>query len=282
MSTDMGADSAGSAGVCQRLRAGATAVDQRLQFGADLPEAGGAQDRVFHQHAADQGGQAGREKLAKRGHVRIGIVDDGVDDGRRRVAAERQPAGQHLVQRDAERPHVGALIRLAAQAHLRADVQPGAERDAGMRQTRGGAGEGQSEIGQARRAVFGEQHIGRLDVAVDDVQVVGAGQRVGQFQGDGQRRLDRELRLPPEQIGQSATTYVLHDDDLAAVGLARSQDFDDVRMIEPVEQIDFPLKPRDRLRLARRQFGAETLDGHALAGLSVHAQIHFAHAATPD
>ncbi len=67
-----------------------------------------------------------------------------------------------------------------------------------------------AEVGQAWGAIFGQQHIGGLDVAVDNIEVVGAGQGIGQFQGDLQDLLNVKLPSFFEQVFQVTAFYVFH------------------------------------------------------------------------
>jgi hypothetical protein len=41
-----------------------------------------------------------------------------------------------------------------------------------------------SKVGEARRAVLGQEHVRGLEVAMDDPKVMGTGQGIGDFQGD--------------------------------------------------------------------------------------------------
>ncbi len=96
-------------------------------------------------------------------------------------------AGQHLVEQHAEAVQVGAGIHRLAANLLRAHVARRADGQAGPGHDRGAAeGFGDAEVGQHRAAVFAEQDVLGLDVAVDDVAAVGVVQGAGHGAGDGQ------------------------------------------------------------------------------------------------
>ena len=105
---------------------------------------------------------------------------------RHRVAAERQHAGEHLEQHDAQRVQVGAAVDLLAGDLLGRHEAGRAQHQAGL---------GLARVGDARDAEVGDLHgvavqlvhdVGRLDVAVHHVLPVRIGQRLGHARDDGQ------------------------------------------------------------------------------------------------
>ena len=69
----------------------------------------------------------------------------------------------------------------------------------------GGATAGDAEVGEARRAVLADQHVGGLDVAVDDAGPVGGLDRAGQLDARAQDLLDGEpLRAAHASRGSAA------------------------------------------------------------------------------
>jgi hypothetical protein len=105
---------------------------------------------------------------------------------------------------------------------------------------------GEPEVQHERPAVGADHDVARLEVAVDDVLLVGVVDGVG----DVAQRLERlaELQL---QAAQGAALDVLHHDEAAAVLLGHAVDRDDVRMGQA----------RRRERLAREAFGRPFLVG---------------------
>jgi hypothetical protein len=104
--------------------------------------------------------------------------------GRKVVTPKGGFTHQHLKEQHAKGPDVGSLIQGLAAARLGAEKVWGAHQDTGLGQARAVRDAGDAKVGQAGGAVLGQQHVGRLQVAMDDAQVMGAGQGVGQFEGD--------------------------------------------------------------------------------------------------
>jgi hypothetical protein len=96
------------------------------------------------------------------------------DGGReRRVGLVRRLAGEALEQHDPERVDVGAGVERLQADRFGREVVRGAHEDVrteGGR--RAGRGSRQPEVGDPDRAVTAEQHVLRLDVAVDEVGLV--------------------------------------------------------------------------------------------------------------
>ena len=140
----------------------------------------------------------------------------------------------------------------------------------------------QAKIGEARRAVFGQQDVAGLDVAMNDVEVMRAAQRVGQLQPDRDDLLDRELMLPLEQIGQRSAADVFHDEVVLIVFFQRGQHFDDVGVIEFAQRFAFAPETLDGIWRAGHPVRHEFFDRHRFAGLPIAAQIHPAYCAAAD
>src|SRR5690606_33982624 len=76
--------------------------------------------------------------------------------------------------------------------------------------------------------LFGQEDVFRLQIAVDDLEVVGARQGPGDLDGDAQRPIDVDLTLV-QQVGQRLPLQELHYQVDAAFGqLALIVDLDDV------------------------------------------------------
>ena len=108
----------------------------------------------------------------------------------RRTARVGQRAGGELVERDPERVDVAARGRGVAGRLLRRHVRRGAEHRAGAGDQRVlGLEPGDPEVGEQYPAALRDQHVRRLDVAVDDAGGVGRGERVGEQRADRRRDL---------------------------------------------------------------------------------------------
>jgi hypothetical protein len=112
----------------------------------------------------------------------------------RTVTIERERAGQHLKQQDAERVDVACRLRRSPRRLLWRDVGGGPD-DRPAAQRIVAAGRGDSEIGELRTVLCVEDNIRRLQVPVDDSVIV----CVRQPRGDVARHLRRlfvRQRLP--------------------------------------------------------------------------------------
>ena len=87
------------------------------------------------------------------------------------LGLERDPAGERLVEDHADRVEVGGGGRLEALGLLGREVLGGAEHRAGLGDLRG-AGAGDAEVGDPRAALAVDEHVLRLEVAVDDPALV--------------------------------------------------------------------------------------------------------------
>ena len=139
-------------------------------------------------------------------HVRVRDLD-------RRLAGVRLAAGEQLEQHDPGAVDVRPGIRTAGQHQLGRQVGHGADQQTlGGRRRLGRDGLGQPEVGDLELAPIADQHVLRLDVAVHQPRVVGAGQ-------GGEHRLDQLQRperghgcLPVDHVAQGPTVDVLHHD----------------------------------------------------------------------
>ena len=176
---------------------GGQATARRQQRGAEVGGAGvtilGAACHGLEHHPLDLAGDvgadlAGAEWVAAQARQR---------HRHRRVPVPRWPSAQRLVEHEPEGVHVGAGIHRPALDLLGRQVLGGAEDQARPGELAGvGAGLverlGHAEVGDERpgravdQVVLGEQDVGRLDVAVDDADVVGVAQRGGGLAADGQ------------------------------------------------------------------------------------------------
>ncbi len=152
---------------------------------------------------------------------------------------------------------------------------------------------GVAEIGQAGRAVLGQQHVGGLQVAVQDAQVVGAGQGVGHVEGDLDRALDGQAGRPAghrdarptvsiQQIAQRAARDVLHHQVVPPLRLKGVHHLDDVGMVQLAQRFPLAQEAGQGVGVAGHHFRPQGLDGHELPGLQVPAPVHVAHPAPAE
>ena len=153
---------------------------------------------------------------------------------RRRRGPERRPARQQLVQDRPQRVHVRRrpgrvplpLGLLGSHVARRAHRDPAQGQGAPALQA-----PGQAEIRHLRRAVRGEQDVGRLEIAVHDAALVRRVDGVGQGRHQ-RRRLANRLRNPLDLLSQAAALDQLHREVRPAVHLAHVVELDHVRVAQ--------------------------------------------------
>ena len=133
--------------------------------------------------------------------LRQNLGEDRLGGGTR----EWRPARQHFVQHHAEGVHVGARVLLLLSGRLLGTHVFGrAKARARLRHPRpavAAPGQRDAEVGDQRPAVV-EQHVVRLDVAVNHALAVSVVEPGGDFGGDPDRVGDGELGLAGEPAAQ--------------------------------------------------------------------------------
>ncbi len=173
----------------------------------------------LHDHGGD--GRVHRGADAVRGLGRDGNV--AVDERHRVDGVEREAAGEHLVQGDTERVHVGPVVDRAVHAPclLGRNVGQCAFEAARAGEDRVVAAEarGDVEVGELDCARGGvDVDVRRLDVAVNDVLAVEGAEDLGELARDaeGLQHLDPALA---EQGAERDAAEVFHDHDDAVAEL---------------------------------------------------------------
>jgi hypothetical protein len=202
------------------------------------------------------------------------------------AAGERRATGEHLEQHAAERVDVGAPVDLLALDLLGRHVRGRADDLAGARQLRvaGGGGElGQAEVDELRRLavlrVRCEQHVGRLEIAMDDARGVGGVEAPAEPLRDGERTLDGQ-RAELDPVGERLAAHVLHDDE-GRIADDEVEEARDVRMLDRSDGLRFVLEALAELGIGE-ELRPEQLDGHAHADGDVLGDEDFAHAARAE
>ena len=175
-------------------------------------------------------------------------------------------SGQNLVEQKAECVDIGRRRDLVAGELLRGGV-------VGREQRRGpgGVGVGVEQLGDAeveqdrpRRpvVVLGDEHIGRLQVAVDDQPPV----RVGDGVADLSQEPEASVGVEPEagDVGRDRlAVHQLHREvRLPLVADAAVEETRDVRVAEPGQDLALAAEPVEERR--RREPAADHLEGHLL------------------
>ncbi len=186
--------------------------------------------------AVQHGAQRGRHLRAAQLHV--GDVLAHVLHRHRDLvlAAERDLAGEHLVEHDAQRVDVGLAVDLVAERLLGRDVVGGAQHAAVRGQALVDEHARDAEVGHLGRPLGVDQDVLGLDVAVDDAAVVRGAQRAGDLDRVGDRLGDRQAAQAADALLERLALDVLEHDvgrRVAVVALlAGVDDLDDVRVVE--------------------------------------------------
>ena len=115
------------------------------------------------------------------------VLEVGADQRRRDLPAKRRRAGQALEEHAAERVLVGAPVEGLALELLGCGVVEGAGEPRRAERAVAVQSPGQTEVGEVGVAVVGDQHVARLDVAVDEAAGVRSVEGGGDLVDDRQR-----------------------------------------------------------------------------------------------
>ena len=199
----------------------------------------------------------------------------------------------HLIERYAQRPHVGACIYVLTArlfgGHIgdRTDDGSGVRAHHDLSRVRrcrlgtGGCELCESEIQHLHEPVRPEHHVLGLDVAVNDASGVCGGQRGGHLDSDVERLTHRQPgRAEPSSEGLAL--HVLHRDVvLVLVGLTERVDRADVGVIQRGRAPRFLLEPQQTGGIPG-QIGGEELEGHLAAKAQLRGEPDLAHASRSD
>ena len=224
-------------------------------------------------------GQQRHQRPGDAGQVGV-AGDDAVEDRLERVAAPavRRAPGGRVRHRRAPGVHVGGRAARLALDHLGSQV-PGRPHDqAGLGQPGGVRGLGDAEVDH-HRAVVGEHHVARLEVAVHHARGVDRGQRrrgaVGQ---PAQARAGQRPAAAHHGL-QRRAGHVPGDDIGELAGHVGVQHLRDERAADPAHGLDLAGQAEAGVG-ALGGVGMEHLDGHQ-AALRIPGEVDHPHAAFP-
>ncbi len=214
-----------------------------------------------------------------------------------RVAREELLGGQHLVQQNAERPHVGPAVGRLPGRLLGRHVRRRAEDRAELGPVSGGQRRGVHQRRRVRRAggrpwrverlrqpevedldlpFSGQLDVLRLEVAMDDPLLVGLLEGLGDLPGHRQGLVEgKGAGLQP--FRQGGALDQLHDQGAHPARLFEPEDRRDVGMVQLGEQPCLALEARQTLGVGGEGRG-QHLDRHLTLEPGVAGAIHLAHA----
>ena len=237
-----------------------------------------------------------RQAPADRGHGPRFLVSDGVHGIERRIALERQLAGRHFIEDDAQGEDIAPRVEAPAPRLLGAHVAQRSQDRAGNglglfhgqgpgRRRSGGVASlgarihqlGQPEVQDLGVAVARDHDIIRLDIPVDDARAVRPGQAFGDLKPDLHGPHEVELALRDELADRPAVD-VFHGDKSDPVGFVDVVDRGDRRMIDGRGRPgleDEPLPPFG----VGDEVGLDDLEGDRALQPGVEGAVDFSHAA---
>ena len=167
------------------------------------------------------------------------LLRDAPQDAVAEAARKRLLVGQELEHHRTAREDVGAMVDRQAAHLLGRHVVEAADQRAGVGDARvGELGDAEVEDLEPAAALLDHQ-VGRLDVAVDDVEGVGVGQAVAELLEQAQLAHHRGGLLAADPLRQRLAVDVLHGDERLAVLLADVEDADDVLVLEDTGGVRF-------------------------------------------
>jgi hypothetical protein len=196
------------------------------------------------------------------------------DDGDGVVAEERRSARHHLVERRTQCVEVAAGVGDAAHGLLWCHVGDGADEHPLLGEARAIQRHRQPEVSELRCTVGSEPDVAGLEVAVDDLVLVGVLESAAHLLGDGDRLVHRQ----PVQLGgtqsirERAPLEVLAHDEGLPVLLADVEDRNDVRVVAQAAH-GLGLALHADAALGVEALGLDERDGHVALEPGVVPQV---------
>jgi hypothetical protein len=204
---------------------------------------------------------------------------DPVHDRHRRTAAERRPTGGGEGDRGRPRVHVGGGLRVLAVEDLGREVARRPEQPPRVRQLGVVGDPGQAEVDEDRRPPL-HQHVGRLDVAVQDADRVDRRQPLREAGGEPGQVLARDRALFVHVVVQREARDVAGRDVGHRSPRVGVDDLGNPLALDPAQRPDLALEPAPRLVVADDVW-SQHLERHP-GTLAAAREVHHAHPALPD
>jgi hypothetical protein len=210
-----------------------------------------------------------------------------VDHRGEALAPERRVPGQRLVQHAGQGVDVHPLVDHRVLEALRRDVFQGAHGGSGDGQRAAGAdGAGDAEVRQVGEVAPGagrvdEQHVGRLDVAVDQALRVGGVERVGHLGDHVDRAVWWQRAVLGQRRAQVGALDQPHVQVEAAVDVTVVVNGHDVRFAQPRGLLALAAEPLVELGVGG-ELGAKALERDGALVDGVEGAMNLAHPAASD
>nr|WP_246078351.1 hypothetical protein [Modestobacter excelsi] len=204
----------------------------------------------------------------------------GVHQGGQVVAAERPGVGEALVQQAGQRVDVGPRVDRQVGEPLRGHVVQRPDGRPAHRQSRAGRADlaRDAEVDDVDEVARGDQHVGRLDVAVHQTVGVRSGERLGDLADQVDRPRRGQRTGPLQQPADVLAVDQPHVDEQPAVDLPEVVDRDDVRLAQAGGDQLLAAEPGQVLRVVGVQVGQQ-LERHQPSAPGVTRAVDVAHAA---
>ena len=197
-----------------------------------------------------------------------------LQENRYSVSDEGRPAGDHLVEYDAERVEVAPRSGLLAERLLGRHVREGAHHRPFLREPWTIDCHREAEVAELGESLAREPDVTRLHVSVDDSVSVGTLKGLADLIDDAQRPAEAKpvIRAFFEQLREGAAGDVLADDVRLPLLLGHVMDGDDRRMLaEPRHRLGLAADAGDTTLVER--FGLQDRDGDVSTEARVARQI---------
>lgn len=180
-------------------------------------------------------------------------------------ALEGSRPGQHLKEGDPHRVDIGTSVERLGKDLFGGHIQEGADGHTDLGLALAADDLGDPEVCEFDDAIFADEEIGRLEVAVDDAAFVGVLEAHERLQGDGDGFFKREAFLTTHPLFGIFAFNELHDQIEVTVFFEGVLPLDDIGMFEAGEDAGF----REEAFTDLGVFGmllVEHLDGDGLLG----------------